>query len=175
MPAFAASDDERAFRGIALDEPAPGVIAERCVAAQEPASSMSRTAPSSGRSGGSKRPSERIPPPPTSIERPPTKTRRAVISPLVSVPVLSEQITVVHPERLDGRHPPHERVALRHLVHSDRERAGDDGRQRFRHGGDRERDGEHRHRQHQLEVELVAHPRPHDADHDRRRRRRRAR
>jgi hypothetical protein len=29
--------------------------------------------------------------------RPPTKIRRAVISPLVSVPVLSEQITVVHP------------------------------------------------------------------------------
>ena len=29
--------------------------------------------------------------------RPPTNTRRAVISPLVSVPVLSEQITVVHP------------------------------------------------------------------------------
>ena len=62
-----------------------------------PPVSMSRTAVSSGGSGGSKLPAGAYPAPLTSIVRPPTNTRRAVISPLVSVPVLSEQITVVHP------------------------------------------------------------------------------
>jgi hypothetical protein len=45
-------------------------------------------------------------------------------------------------ERLDGREVSHDRVALRHALHAEREHGRHDRRETFRHCGDRQRDAE---------------------------------
>ena len=95
--------------------------------------------------------SRRRPPRAPRRDRGPQSSRTA-ITPVVSVPVLSVQITVAQPERLDRRQPADEDVARRHPLDADRERDGDDRRQPFRHRRDRER---HRRQEH---LEAAAGP-----------------
>ena len=73
---------------------------------------------------------------------PSTQISRTVISFLVSVPVLSVQMTVVRAERLDGRQLLDERVALRHPLHAHGEREAHRRQQALGDVGDDDADGE---------------------------------
>ena len=80
-----------------------------------------------------------------------------IISIRVSVPVLSEQMRDTEPERLDGRQSADDGVALRHALHADRERDGDQRRQAL--GNDRDRDADDR--LEGLDEGQIAHPSRH--------------
>ena len=71
----------------------------------------------------------------------PTTIVRAVIWLRVSVPVLSEQITVVEPSVSTECEPLHDGVALGHPGDADGQGDGDDRRQALGDGGDGQGDG----------------------------------
>ena len=62
------------------------------------------------------------------------------MTPVVSVPVLSVQITVAQPSVSTAGSLRIEHVARRHPLHADGERDRDDRRQSFGDGGDGQRD-----------------------------------
>ena len=83
---------------------------------------------------------------PPNITRPlAVTTSRTVISFFVSVPVLSDAMTLARSERLDGAEVTHDGVSTRHALNADRQDGGHDRRQPFRHRRDRERHAEDQH------------------------------
>ena len=85
-------------------------------------------------------------PSPSNVTRPlAVTTTRTVISFLVSVPVLSEAMTVAEPSVSTAGQVADDGVPPRHALHADRQHGGDDRRQAFGHGGDRQRDAEDEH------------------------------
>ena len=72
-------------------------------------------------------------------------TARTVISLRVSVPVLSEQISVVEPSVSTADELAHDHVPLRHPLRPERQHDRRDRRQPLRHGGHGERDGQQQH------------------------------
>ena len=79
--------------------------------------------------------------------RPATKTRRTVISSLVSVPVLSEQMTEVLPSVSTAGRRRTRALRLTMRCTPMRQRDGDHGGQRLGHDGDGQRDAEDQHLQ----------------------------
>ncbi len=158
---------QRAFRRVAFDEPAPGIVDQRGIGAQQSArqhepyrvivewqrrieaalGSVSRPADLAGA---------------TAHEHP---ARRHL--------AFGQRARLVGADhrgasqRFHGGHAPHQRIALGHLVHRDSERTSHDCRQRLRNRGHRERDRKHCYGQYQIEVEFVSHPRSRDTDDDR--------
>ena len=72
-------------------------------------------------------------------------TARTVISFLVSVPVLSEAITVAEPSVSTAGEVAHDGVAPRHALHAEREHGRHHRRQALGHRGDGQRDAQDQH------------------------------
>ena len=149
--ALARGHQERAFGRIALHRPPAVMLPDgRVVRAVGDGERALDLHPPSAVEGHrlrqlAPRPRARNPNPPNVTRPLAVTTTRTVISFFVSVPVLSDAITRRRAQRLDGSQVPHDGVAPRHALDTEREHRGDDRRQAFRHGRDRQRDTQDEH------------------------------